>query len=73
MESVTRDTRRKEVIERRKLFLRAMVGVEAIFDLAVEGEVEGPADGIADDVGREATVKCPYVAFIPGNVADYAE
>lgn len=73
MGNVTGDTRRNEVIERGELFLRTMVGVEAIFDLAVEGEVEGPADGIADDVGREATVECPYVAFIASDVADYAE
>lgn len=50
-------TRRNEVIERRQLFLRAVVGVEAILDLAVPGEVERPADRVADDVGRETAIE----------------
>ncbi len=43
--------RGKEIIKRRQLLPRAVVGVEAIFDLAVPEKVERPAYGVADDVG----------------------
>lgn len=66
-------TRRNEVIERRQLFLRAVVGVEAILNLAVPGEVERPANGVADDIGRETAIEGSYVAFILHDVTGDAE
>ena len=50
-----------------------MVGVKAIFDLAVPEEIERPADGVADNVGREAPVECAYAALVACDVTGDAK